>query len=221
MKQLLFALWVIIFIITGCKKEPVIRQRPSVVQLPPPPPTDVNTAPEVNAGDSIEVYLPADSAFLSGSAADAENNIISYSWRQLSGPSQASIQFPKLSKTKISRLVKGAYRFELTVTDSGNLSGKAAVHVLVIDTLYEGANKIIFRDLYAGCWGGECLLVMDGSSIPQNIPLTVLFKSEDSITWMEVPKQLYNFSTTDKFFRIQFGGDETHEAKKWEVMIVY
>ena len=209
-----FLLWaIVLFFSTGCEQE-----RPAD-PVQPPPPTVVNTPPAVYAGANISVFLPSDSAFLSGSATDAENNIATYRWSQLYGNSQALIQIPDLPKTKISKLLKGEYTFELTVIDKGNLSGKATVKVLVIDSLNTGANIKILKDLQAGCWGGECTLAIDSSFIPRNMPFKIFFKSEDTAVWTEVHS--YFFSSTDKWFWIQFGGGDMEESKKWNVMIMY
>jgi hypothetical protein len=195
----------------GCSKESSTTR----VTTSRSPATVVNTPPKVSAGATIQMFLPVDSANLSGSAKDAENNISSYRWDQLSGPNQAMIQTPDSLQTKISGLIKGAYRFELTVIDKGGLNEKAGVQVLVFDTA-NGANKILFQNLKAGCWGGECLLGIDNSLIPLGIPIRVFIKSSDSVAWTEVWSYFW-----DVWFHIQFGGDETHEAKTWEVMIVY
>ena len=205
----------LLIINSGCTKENpatgVITPLPAL-----PPPTIINTPPKVFT-NNIAVFLPVDSAFLSGCVTDAENNIDSYKWRQLTGLGQPIIQTPDSLNTEILKLTKGEYSFEFTVTDKGSLSGRDTTNIAVLDTA--GPNNMIFKNLYAGCWGGECLLVMDGSSIPRNIPIKVFFKPEDTSTWIET--HAYFFTSTDKYFRVQFGGSEMQETKNWEVMIMY
>ena len=212
-KELLIPMIILLFG-SACEKNPP----PSPPSLSPPlstlPPSVVNTPPTSYAGGNIGVFLPVDSASLSGLATDAENNIVSYKWRQLSGPSQAIIQTPDSLKTKISKLIKGEYSFELKVTDSGNLSGTDTTNIVVFDAA--GTNVLNFKGLYAGCWGGECLLSIDGALVPRDIPVRFFLKFEDASVWMEV----YPFYSENRWF-IQFGGGDLEESKNWEVKVVF
>jgi hypothetical protein len=210
----------ILIINTGCTKDPETR----ITTTPPPPPSPppvLNTPPQVSAGANIGVFLPVDSAFLFGYATDAENNIDSYRWSQLSGPSQAIIQTPDSPKTKISKLTKGEYNFELTVIDKGNLSGKATVKVLVNDSSSAGTNMLILKVLEVTCWGPECTVVVDisNTNIYQNLPVKVSLRSVGSPVWVEIPQQNYRFSPNGDFFWFEWYGLD--DRKKWEVMIVY
>ncbi len=200
---------IILLVSMGCEK-----QSPGLPQTPPV----VNEPPIVDAGASIRVFLPVDSAFLYGSATDTENNIDSRKWRQLSGPRQAIIQTPDLFKTKISQLIKGEYSFELTVIDKGGLMGKDTANI-VVDSL--GTNIMIFKNLEAICWGPECTVVVDTSNtnIYRNLPIKVSLKLMDSAVWVEIPQKNYFFSSNGKYFWIEWYGLD--DSKKWEVMIVY
>lgn len=60
---------------------------------------------------------------------------LSYSWRQVSGPSQAVIVSPNDSVTQVNSLIQGEYQFELTVTDAGGLSDADTVKVTVLPAI--------------------------------------------------------------------------------------
>ena len=224
MKKLFVLLLFNLFIVAGCEKPPVTRPVPTTTEpvspttpLPPLPPP--NTTPQVSAGDNMVVFLPVDSAFISGSVTDAENNIDRYRWSQLIGPNQAIIQTPDSLKTKISKLIKGEYSFKLTVTDNGNLNGEATANVLVIDPA--GTNTMILEVLDVTCWGPECTIAVDTSNthIYRNLPIKVFLKSKDSSDWVVIPQQNYFFSSNGKYFWIEWYGLD--DRKKWEVMVVY
>jgi len=201
---------IILLVSFGCEKE-----SPGSLQTPP----IVNEPPMVVAGASFRVFLPVDSAFLYGSATDTENNIDSCKWKQLSGPGQAIIQTPDLFKTKISKLIKGEYSFELTAIDTGGLIAKDTANIVVIDPVAN--NTMIIKVLDVTCWGPECTVLVDTSNtnIYRKVPITVFLKSIDSSVWVEIPKQNYFFSSNGEYFWIEWYGLD--DSKKWEVKIEY
>lgn len=77
----------------------------------------LNTPPEAEAGDPIEIVLPASTTTLQGSGTDADGDPLTFSWSQLSGPSTATIGTPTSPMTTVSNLVLGTYTFRLTVDD--------------------------------------------------------------------------------------------------------
>ncbi len=97
-----------------------------------PAPTPVNRPPVANAGSAITITLPTNSTTLNGSASsDPDNNISSYQWSKVSGPSQYTIGNPAAASTSLTNLVEGVYLFRLLVTDSGGLSSSDTVKVTV------------------------------------------------------------------------------------------
>ena len=91
-----------------------------------------NIAPLSLAGSDQFISLPTDSVLLNGDASvDVDGIIISYQWRQVSGPSSAMVTNANLSRTIAKPLVTGSYLFELTVTDNGNQSDKDTIEVIV------------------------------------------------------------------------------------------
>jgi len=92
----------------------------------------INTPPIANAGPDQSIRLPIYRVFLDGSASsDPEDNIISYHWTNLSGPSSILISRPSTSRPFIIDLVLGVYQFELKVTDDKGLSASDTVQISV------------------------------------------------------------------------------------------
>jgi hypothetical protein len=78
-----------------------------------------NKIPTANAG--ADVAVAATSVTITGSGADIDGTINSFSWSQLTGPSKATLTNSTTSSLKVSNLLVGQYEFKLQVTDnSGN-----------------------------------------------------------------------------------------------------
>ncbi|UII21214.1 alpha-amylase family glycosyl hydrolase [Fulvivirga ligni] len=89
-----------------------------------------NQAPTANAGADKNLSAGVSSTTLNGSGSDPDNNPLSYSWAQISGPS-ANINNSNSASTGISGLTNGnTYVFRLTVND-GQLSATDDVQVTV------------------------------------------------------------------------------------------
>jgi len=94
-------------------------------------PEHPNHPPVANAGADQTITLPTNTATLKGSGStDPDNNIISYAWTKISGPS-FNIANGNAIQTQVSNLIQGIYQFELKVTDAGGLSAKDSVNVTV------------------------------------------------------------------------------------------
>lgn len=90
-----------------------------------------NQVPTVNAGRNISITLPTSNANLSGTATDADGTIASYNWRQVNGPSTATIANAGNAATAVSGLVAGVYTFRLTATDNDGGTGSDELTVTV------------------------------------------------------------------------------------------
>jgi chitodextrinase len=89
-------------------------------------------APTANAGKDINVYVPATTATLNGSASfDPEGPIASYTWSFVNGPTTAGVVTPNAVSTTVNNLVPGTYTFKLVVTDSKAQSGTTTIKVIV------------------------------------------------------------------------------------------
>jgi hypothetical protein len=92
-----------------------------------------NKAPGAHAGTDQTITLPVDSAILDGSSStDPDNNITSYVWTKISGPSSFNITYANAVHTQVNNLAQGVYQFELKVTDAGGLFARDTVQVTVI-----------------------------------------------------------------------------------------
>jgi len=91
-----------------------------------------NQVPVANAGNSISIVLPTNSASLDGSSSsDADGTIVSYQWTKVFGPSSFVITDPSSKTTGVNSMVQGVYQFELKVTDDKGAVGKDTVKITV------------------------------------------------------------------------------------------
>ncbi|HSB91662.1 MAG TPA: PKD domain-containing protein [Flavitalea sp.] len=93
---------------------------------------NVNKAPAAIVSDaSVTVKYP-DVLMLNGSQSkDPDGRIEHYRWTQVEGRN-AHISYTKMPKTRVSGLVPGIYKFQLTVTDNYGASDNAYVTVRVV-----------------------------------------------------------------------------------------
>lgn len=92
----------------------------------------VNHAPVACAGKDQTILLPSNSVTLDGTCStDADNDISSYIWAKISGPSSSNIATPTAAQTQVNDLASGIYLFELKVTDAAGLFSKDTVQVMV------------------------------------------------------------------------------------------
>jgi alpha-tubulin suppressor-like RCC1 family protein len=92
-----------------------------------------NVAPTVTAGSDPTITLPTSSTTVTATATGNNGATIkTYSWKQTSGPANATITSPASNSTTVSGLtMAGTYVFALTATDNNNLTGTASVTVVV------------------------------------------------------------------------------------------
>ena len=109
-----------------------------------------NQAPVANAGANRIITLPANSVTLNGSgSSDPDGTISSYGWRQISGPSTATLSATNTVNVTVGNLQAGVYVFRLTVRDDSNAADTDDVTVTVNPALNQapianaGANRTI------------------------------------------------------------------------------
>jgi chitodextrinase len=92
----------------------------------------VNQPPIANAGNNQTITLPTNSITLDGSASkDPDGSIVSFNWKEVSGPAQGTIVNANNVTTSVNSLVQGTYVFKLTVTDNSGATGNDSVTIMV------------------------------------------------------------------------------------------
>lgn len=96
-------------------------------------PEVINKPPVAQTSGDVNITLPVTTATLDGSpSVDLDGSIVSYAWKQLSGPVTGTIAAPSAARTDITNLtVAGQYIFELTVKDNSNATSSVQVKIVV------------------------------------------------------------------------------------------
>jgi hypothetical protein len=107
-----------------------------------------NKPPVACAGADHTITLPVNTVQLDGTCStDPENNITTYQWVKISGPSSFTIANANAVQIQVTNLALGSYLFELKVTDAGGLLDKDTVEITVLPPLLSGSN------VYIAGWG--------------------------------------------------------------------
>jgi PKD domain len=168
-----------------------------------------NRSPIADAGNDTTIILPFNTVMLDGSrSTDPDNNIVSYLWTKISGPSSFSIVNANASQTQVINFVQGVYQFELKVTDNDGLISKDTV---IIEVLLGGITEKIFTDLVwtnqcyqdipGACWiNGDApsygFFIRDTTNILPNNASTIAglwVKMDASSEWEEVPLNCWQY----------------------------
>lgn len=117
-----------------------------IIVYPALPP--VNGPPIADAGADTTIVLPTNSVTLTGVGSDTDGVVTAVFWRQLSGPTIASISSPNSATTTINSLAAGDYIFQFRVTDNSGDTATDARQVTVnpanlLPFVDAGSNKII------------------------------------------------------------------------------
>ncbi len=115
-------------------------------------PAAANQNPVANAGSNQTVTLPLPTGLeLSGTGTDNDGSIASYAWTQVSGPTVTMGPPVNQPKVKLTNLLVGTYKFQLTVKDDKGASGSAQVTIIVnaaatnqLPVVNAGATKTLF-----------------------------------------------------------------------------
>ena len=203
MKKLLLIPLVILFVSTGCKKDPVINSAPPTVLPAPPqlqqplPINPVNSAPKVFVGPEQWLPLPTNFSMVYGGTNHADSTIQSFLWKKISGPASFLIKNPGSKQTKVTNLEKGTYEFEFTVTTKSGSQGKETVSIHAYEPRTAGANEFIFKNLKWMCpmW---CYVLIENFNlyVPNGTAFKVFLKSANSDKWIEI----LNNNPGDKYF---------------------
>ncbi|WP_290709161.1 PKD domain-containing protein, partial [Flavihumibacter sp. CACIAM 22H1] len=101
------------------------------VRVNPAPVVAVKKAPVSNAGGKKTVNTK--STTLDGSSSyDPDGSVVSYSWKQNSGPNTATLSSAKSATTTAANLSTGTYVFQLEVTDNDGLKATSTMTLVVL-----------------------------------------------------------------------------------------
>jgi uncharacterized protein YcnI len=110
-----------------------------------------NRTPVANAGTDQTITLPANSITLDGNgSSDPDNNIVSYLWAKISGPTSVNIANANSATTQATTLIEGIYQFELKVIDTSGLFAMDTVQITVASSTISNGNNI-----YIAGWGNN------------------------------------------------------------------
>jgi hypothetical protein len=112
---------------TSCKRDPVSANNSGSTGS-----NNANKPPIAVAGNDTTITLPANTINLDGSkSTDPDNNITTYTWTKIEGPSSFSIANASGVQTQANNLAEGVYLFELKVTDAGGLFDRDTIRITV------------------------------------------------------------------------------------------
>ncbi|MGB5930978.1 MAG: T9SS type A sorting domain-containing protein, partial [Cyclobacteriaceae bacterium] len=90
-----------------------------------------NFPPEVNAGDDLELNLPLDPIILNGTATDPDGTVVSYLWKQVSGPAGPILENYNSPEVTVKNFRPGTYLFRLIAIDDQNDEGSDEITIKV------------------------------------------------------------------------------------------
>ncbi|XP_044017263.1 dyslexia-associated protein KIAA0319 homolog [Aphidius gifuensis] len=115
------------------------------------PPT--NKPPKADAGGNLTLALPTTTARLDGS--NSKDNIKTYNWYQINGPSDIKFTNNNDSITNITNLTKGLYKIKLTVVDINGNADSDIIFIKVTQNKNQppianaGGDQIIYAPVFA------------------------------------------------------------------------
>jgi hypothetical protein len=157
--------------------------------------SNLNHAPEANAGPNITLVLPENSVELKGTTSDPDDgdSIESTIWIQSDGPTDVEIQNPEQLNVKIENLVPGRYVFKLKAYDQSGAEGYDHISIFVLRP--EDLPNIAAEVNNASCNGsdGSVKLTVSGGSSPYTYQWSNGDNSRDLIN---VPRGEYDVIVT-------------------------
>ncbi|MEI8060088.1 MAG: T9SS type A sorting domain-containing protein, partial [Ferruginibacter sp.] len=100
-----------------------------------------NIPPIARAGSDQSLLLTSNNYTLTGSGTDIDGSIVSYAWKQLTGPT-CKLSAPYSAVTELQNLNAGTYQFELTVFDNKGAWGKDSITLKVTEPAIPSQNNI-------------------------------------------------------------------------------
>lgn len=149
--------------------------------------------------NDIQLILPIDYCLLQASYSN-NNSIKHIIWSKTSGPSSYILESPNSLITKVSKLVKGIYEFELAVTDKFDSTTKEKVKIIVGEISANPTEKI-FNNLSWYCpWDCYIEIINIYSHLPSGSVFRVYIQRNNSATWEEAVPWSDNFPNDPKYY---------------------
>ena len=132
-----------------------------------------NHPPIANAGTDQIISLPTNTVSLDGSAStDPENNISSYQWTKISGPSSFNIVNANAVQTQLTNLAQGIYQFELGVFDAQALFSKDTMEIIV--------SAAVSNNLRPVAIAGNDTIIQTNQASCSPVPITITLNGSNS-----------------------------------------
>ncbi len=197
---------ILIFLCAGCQKEdpvngnppatagtgPVVPGTPFPGSNPPltPWPGTSNSFLRAYAGRDYTVMLPPDFFYLNGGAdyRGLTNPNLQWHWSNISGPSNAFIEFTDSSYTKVRNPLPGRYEFELTVSVLPGYVARDTVSVEIRRLAPVLSNEFILNSSNWVCDWGFCNLELPGvlNLVPPHTAFLIYLKRDFFSDWLPV-----------------------------------
>jgi hypothetical protein len=145
----------------------------------------VNQLPVANAGQDVNIQLPTSSLVLQGTASDADaGDTLTYVWRQITGPSNATGMPATSLNVVVSNLVMGTYQFGFQSTDQKG--GKSTEDLVVVTVAAAATTGSFAPHLLSGqslCLGTATLADIYQSPINNQITPAMDDEFQRSYIW--------------------------------------
>jgi len=185
-----------LLIFAACKKD-IMSHQP----LPKPP--------VVHAGKDTVIYLPFSSYDMKGSVkGEMDSWIVSYTWRQLTGPPVDIVMFTNFSSRAVDIKMVGDYEFEVTATDGRGLSSRDTVKVTVAvpNCSSRKGETIIISLPWNYEWTMELNIYDFLSYLPSETYLTNIYiKRDASGVWETVAPYYWSSSNPNPSYQWEYG----------------
>ncbi len=180
--------------------------------------------------EDIQVLLPIDFCWLEPTYSD-NIAIKSIVWKKTAGPSSYILESPDLLKTKVSKLEKGVYEFEISVTDTYGYTAKETAKVTVGEISANPMEKIFINLNWSCPW--DCIIEI--ANITSQLPpgstiFKVYIQKTNSTNWVEIFRwstnpannpQYYYFLDNGHLIITPYNYDTFNEKDTHNIKIVY
>jgi hypothetical protein len=201
-KYLLFI--AILFIKTSCSKDDNYSKNNSATPIK----SELSNNPKhnIHASEDYIVILPSDSTWLSRSYTNTGNINLDYSfvWKKISGPSTFVLENPNLLSTKVNKLSKGIYEFELTITDKKGITQKDTAKVIVSEMPLT-PKEINFKDMVWICPMGCSLEIKNIYTLIPNESVFKVYIQIKSADWIEAIHPSQRLENSNYSYRLYDG----------------